>query len=326
MNVSLSVIVPVYGVEKYIERCAISLFEQSLKDVEFIFVNDKTKDDSIKILDDVINRYPHLKDRIKIINHEQNMGQAASRSTGLHIAIGEYVIFLDSDDWIDQKLYEKMYFLAKKENADIVCCNFKFVYKNRKEDLKFKENHSDFLNLNELNFDLLYSSLCNKLVRRHIYLKHNLTFFKGVNMWEDLGMMTRLRYYSEKVDFLNEDLYYFYNKQNETSIVSVPKEENIVQQIQCANMLESFFRSKESEYSLATSFLKFMAKSDYLFNDKIRNITKWQNINKESNKYIFQYTKLPLNMRILAWLASRDNIFLFKTFLFIKQKLTGVNK
>lgn len=326
MNVSLSVIVPVYGVEKYIERCAVSLFEQSLEDIEFIFVNDQTKDDSIRILETVINRYVHLKYRIKIINHQQNMGQAAARSTGLGFATGEYVIYLDSDDWVDQKLYEKMYFQAKKENADIVCCNFKFVYKTSIKELKFEEEQRSFLNLNELNFDLLYSSLCNKIVRREIYVKNNLSFFKGVNMWEDVGMMTRLRYYCKKVNFLHENLYYYYNKQNETSIVSIPKEANIIQQIQCANMLEIFFMNKEDDYSLVTSFLKFMAKSDYLYNDKIRNIKKWQNINQDSNESVFKYSKLPLNMRFLAWLASKNNILLLSFLLFIKKKLVGVNK
>lgn len=326
MKISLSVIVPVYGVEKYIERCAVSLFEQSLENIEFIFVNDQTKDNSIKILETVINRYGHLKHRIKIINHQENMGQAAARNTGLSCAIGEYVIYLDSDDWVDQKLYEKMYFQAKKENADIVCCNFKFVYKTSIEELKFDQDQRKFLNLNELNFDLLYSSLCNKIVKREIYVKNNLSFFKGVNMWEDVGMMTRLRYFCDKVGFLNEKLYYYYNKQNETSIVSIPKEGNILQQIQCANMLEKFFLNKEEDYSLVTLFIKFMAKSDYLYNDKIRDIKKWQSINKDSNKYVFKYSKLPMNMRLLAWLAIRNNILFLNVLLFVKKKLAGVNK
>ena len=326
MNINLSVIVPIYGVEKYIEQCAVSLFEQSLKDIEFIFVNDQTKDNSVKILEAVIDRYEHLKNRIKIINHQKNMGQAAARTTGLGYAKGEYIIHLDSDDWVDLNLYQKMYFQAKTENADIVCCNFKFIYKSSVDELKFKQNQKDFLDLNELNFDLLYSSLCNKMVKRELYLKNNLSFFEGVNMWEDLGMMTRLRYHCKKVSFLDENLFYNYNKQNETSIVSVPKEENIIQQIKCANMLDEFFREKLGDYSLIICFLKFMAKSDYLFNDKIRNIKKWQATSKESNLYIFKYSKLPLNMKFIAWVAAKNYIFLANIMFFIKKKLLSVNK
>lgn len=219
-----------------------------------------------------------------------------------------------------------MYFQAKTENADIVCCNFKFIYKSSVDELKFKQNQKDFLDLNELNFDLLYSSLCNKMVKRELYLKNNLSFFEGVNMWEDLGMMTRLRYHCKKVSFLDENLFYNYNKQNETSIVSVPKEENIIQQIKCANMLDEFFREKLGDYSLIICFLKFMAKSDYLFNDKIRNIKKWQATSKESNLYIFKYSKLPLNMKFIAWVAAKNYIFLANIMFFIKKKLLSVNK
>jgi len=326
MNIKISVIVPIYGVEKYIEKCAVSLFEQSMGNIEFIFVNDKTKDNSINILEEVINRYKYLKSRVKVVEHEKNMGLAGARNTGLNYARGEYIIHLDSDDWVDSNLYEKMYFIAKEENADIVCCNFKLIHKSYMEELKFTKNSNNFLNLNELNFGLLYSSVCNKMVKRELYSKNNLKFFPGLNMWEDVGMMSRLRYHCEKVVFLDENLFYNYNKLNETSIVSVPKEENIVQQIKCANLLDEYFSSKFGDYNLAIYYLKFMAKNDYLFNDKIRDIKKWKSINEESNLFIFKYSTLPLNRKFIAWIASKNYIFLAETMLTFKKILSNFTK
>lgn len=325
MNIKVSVIVPIYGVEKYIEKCLVSLFEQSMENIEFIFVNDKTKDNSMNILEEIINHYIHLKSRIKVVEHETNLGLSAARNTGLKIASGEYIIHLDSDDWVDSDLYEKMYFMAKEKNADIVCCNFKLIHESYTEELRFSNDENNFLNLNTLNFSLLYSSVCNKMVKRDLYKKNNLKFFTGINMWEDVGMMTRLRYHCKKVVFLDEELFYNYNKLNETSIVSVPKEENIIQQVKCAELLDDYLSNKTKDYVLAIHYLKFMAKNDYLFNDKIRNIKKWKNINEDSNSFIFKYSTLPLNRKFIAWMASKNYIFFTDIILNLKGILSRFN-
>ena len=99
----LSVCVPIYGTEKYIERCARSLFDQDIQDVEYIFVNDCTKDAAIDVLKNVVADYPYVGSRVKIINHEKNKGLAGARLTGLQNATGEYVWCVDSDDYIQQK-------------------------------------------------------------------------------------------------------------------------------------------------------------------------------------------------------------------------------
>lgn len=326
MNIKVSVIVPIYGVENHIEKCLISLFEQSMESIEFIFVNDNTKDNSMNILGEIINRYIHLKSRIKIVEHEINLGLSAARNTGLKLASGEYIIHLDSDDWVDSDLYEKMYLIAKDQNADIVCCNFKLIHKSYTEELRLPDDDNNFLDLNKLNFGLLYSSVCNKMVKKELYDKNNLKFFTGLNMWEDVGMMTRLRYHCEKVVFLNENLFYNYNKLNETSIVSVPKEVNIIQQVKCANLLNEYLSEKCGNYSLAIHYLKFMAKNDYLFNDKIRDIKKWKIINEESNLYIFKYSTLPLNRKLIAWIASKNYILLAETILMVKKVLLNLRE
>ena len=102
----VSILIPVYGVEKYIKRCAISLFEQTYSNLEFVFVNDSTCDGSIAILNETIKLYPKREQQVKIIHHKKNRGLAASRNTAVEMATGEFLVHVDSDDWLDSKAVE----------------------------------------------------------------------------------------------------------------------------------------------------------------------------------------------------------------------------
>lgn len=111
----VSVIVPVYKVEKFIERCAISLFSQTLQDVEFIFVDDASPDNSVQIVQKCIREYPHRESQTVILTHEKNMGLPAARNTGLAVAKGEYIFHCDSDDFVEPDMLEQLYNTAKKK-------------------------------------------------------------------------------------------------------------------------------------------------------------------------------------------------------------------
>ena len=104
----VSVVIPVYGVEKYIERCVRTLFGQTLDDMEFIFVNDCTPDCSIDLLCSVLEEFPQRKEQVRIINQPHNMGAAKAREVGIKAATGEYIIHCDSDDWVDCDMYRQM--------------------------------------------------------------------------------------------------------------------------------------------------------------------------------------------------------------------------
>src|SRR5574344_2358361 len=111
----VSIIIPIYNVEKYIEKCARSLFEQTEEDLEFIFVNDCTRDCSMQILNEVIKDYPSRKNQIKIITNEINQGLPFTHQRGQKEATGEYIIHCDSDDWVDINMYRMLYEKAKAE-------------------------------------------------------------------------------------------------------------------------------------------------------------------------------------------------------------------
>ena len=113
----ISVIIPVYNVEKFLARCLDSVINQTYKNLEIICVNDCSPDDSAKILED----YAKKDKRIRIITFEQNRGQSCARNQGLKVSNGEYIYFLDSDDWIATDFIENIYGIAKNKNLEAVC-------------------------------------------------------------------------------------------------------------------------------------------------------------------------------------------------------------
>lgn len=120
---AVSVIIPVYNVEPYMARCARSLFGQTLKDIEFLFIDDCSPDRSIAIMREVLEEYPERKEQVTVYRMPNNSGQAAVRMQGIKLATAEYLIHCDSDDYIDITTYERMYNKAKSEDLDIVTCN-----------------------------------------------------------------------------------------------------------------------------------------------------------------------------------------------------------
>lgn len=132
----VSVIIPIYKVEKFIGRCVRSLMEQTFCDVEYIFVNDATPDSSMEVLASVMTCYPDKKDCIKILNHEENKGLPAARNTGLAVAVGNYIFHCDSDDFVEADMLEELYVRAQKIDADIVWCDWFLTFETNERYMK----------------------------------------------------------------------------------------------------------------------------------------------------------------------------------------------
>lgn len=219
-KVKVSVLVPVYGVEKYIERCARSLFNQTMKEgIEFIFVNDATNDKSIEIVEKILDEYPERKNQVIIIHNKANQGIAETRHIALQAAHGEYVIHCDSDDWVEAEMYELMYNKAKSKDADIVGCD-NWIVTNNKKILRrqiFSLNQNSILK--ELTYlkGLISGYLVIRLIRREFYIKGKYRADKGITMLEDLAISFPMHLNTNKVGYVNKPLYH-YNKTNETSI------------------------------------------------------------------------------------------------------------
>lgn len=188
----VSVIVPVYNVEKYLNKCIDSLINQSLKDIEVIIVNDSSPDSCQSIIDTYQNNYPNLiKSFIK-----ENGGQGSARNYGLDYASGEYISFVDSDDWLDLDMLEKMYNLAIKDNSDVVICDMMDYYEDGSKKV-----------FNCTKYDSVYKvtpSACNKIFKKEII--SNIRFLNGL-WYEDFNFTTKILLNNPKISTIS-NLYY----------------------------------------------------------------------------------------------------------------------
>ena len=199
-KIPVSVIVPIYKVRDYIERCAQSLMNQTLKEAEFIFINDATTDDSMDVLQRVLCKYP---DRlIRIINHEHNKGLPAARNTGLLFARGEYIYHCDSDDYLEPDMLENMYNVAISNNLDIVYCDYYLSFNKNEKLIRNKAyyNIDDYVREGLLGGRIKYN-VWNKLIRRAIYVENGIVFPEGYAMGEDMTII-RLAINAKTVTFL----------------------------------------------------------------------------------------------------------------------------
>lgn len=169
-NCLISVIVPIYAAEQYIERCARSLFDQSMQEgIEFVFVNDCSPDNTMVVLNRIIQGYPSRKGQVQIINHSTNLGAVQSRKDGALVAKGRYIICCDHDDWVEPNMYEQLYQATDNMQADIVVCGF-YRY-NLKQPCglyvpdKRLESNNSFP-------DLWNAYLWIHLIRKDLFLRH----------------------------------------------------------------------------------------------------------------------------------------------------------
>lgn len=209
-DIKISIIAPIYGVEQYIVEFADSVLTQSYPNIEFIFVNDGTKDRSMERLEELIaSKYEHLRPQIKIIN-KQNGGLPAARRTGLENATGDYIYHVDSDDWLSpdsiRKIAEKIY----ETDADIVYFNYVKEYPTRsriKRDRKYQPNDQASYVRNMYNHRS-FGSLCNKCVRHKLYTEHTI-YSPKYGYAEDCYLSTQLVGYSKSIAYLDENIYHY---------------------------------------------------------------------------------------------------------------------
>ena len=252
----VSIIVPVYGVERYIERCSRSIFEQTYQYLEFVFVDDCSPDRSIDILKKVMSAYPKRKDSVRIVKHKRNRGAAASRNTGLTNSKGDFVFFVDSDDWIELDAIELLVKAQLVCDSDIVYGKY-LVYENDEPRLLKAKEYSDkkgfVLQMMQRTWDHF---LAGRLVRRSLFVTNNLFCKEGLNIAEDRYIMTELAYYAHGVDSV-EQIVYHYERRNTEAATNTKDAKRVLsnqwQELGNVLLIEAFFRDKEFVYQEACS-------------------------------------------------------------------------
>ena len=210
MNDLISIIVPVYNIEKYLQKCIKSIINQTYKNIEIILVDDGSKDNSGKICDE----FKQIDNRIKVI-HKENGGLSDARNAGLKIAKGEYIGFVDSDDYIAQDMFETLYKLAKENNADISIVSFYEIYNGKVigvRDFKSLEEMDKIEAMKELLIDTKIQSYAwNKLFKKELF--ENIEFPTNKN-FEDIATTLLLFEKANKVMLLEDPKYYYVRRDN----------------------------------------------------------------------------------------------------------------
>lgn len=209
MSAKVSVIVPVYKVERWLERCGRSLFGQTMEEAEFIFVDDCSPDGSIAVLERVLADFPCRREQVKIIRHTENQGVSLSRQDGLDAATGEYVIHADPDDWVEPDMLEHLYAKALENGADMVICDFYQVNPKtgRKRYFVQRPEVLDAESVQRQLFRNLHGCVWNKLVRLEVIRKANVRFPEDYSFCEDLTFNTELLNQPLKIAYLPEAFY-----------------------------------------------------------------------------------------------------------------------
>lgn len=302
MEYMVSVIIPIYKVEKFIGRCVKSLMEQTLQDVEYIFVDDASPDGSIAVLRNVLADYPERSNYVKILTHAENKGLPAARNTGLSVARGEYIFHCDSDDFVEQDMLEQLYHKAIETDADIVWCDWYLTFENSERYMKQPAYGTPLEALKAMLGGAMKYNVWNKLIRKSLYVENKIEFSAGYGMGEDMTIML-LFAYAKKIAYLPH-AFYHYVKLN-TNAFSQTYSERHLRELQhnittITHKLETLFgNTLEQEIS----FLKLEAKFPFLLSDDRKKQKLWGEWYPEANGYILKNHNISARSRFIQWCA-----------------------
>ncbi len=312
----VSIIVPVYNVEKYLAKCLDSLVNQTFKDIEILVINDGSPDNSQTIIDVYQKKYPTLITSFI----KENGGLASARNLGLENAHGSYVVFVDSDDWVDKQMIEKLYNKVTETDSDITVCGAYGVIDGENHLLEtFKQYSSDM----NKNYIISCAGACWQIIKREIFVSHNLHFLEN-HYYEDIAIIPSLGLFANKISYLNDNLYYYlmrsgsimrrqqYSKKLEDIFDSM---EHLSQIYKKENEYDKYYMELEYlyiEHLLHAASLRFFEFDKYDQLSKIVKIIKEQYPNWKKNKY---YKMQNIKYKIVCSLFYKKRYKLLKIIL-----------
>ena len=297
----VSVIIPFYKVASYIERCAVALMEQTLQDVEFIFVDDASPDESRQILEGVLAKYPQRYARI--ITHMHNQGLPAARNTGLAEAKGDYIYHCDSDDWPEVTMLEKMYDAAVRDDADIVYCDFYLTFESGERYMKNPSftTAEDLLRKGFLAGSTKYN-VWNKLIRRGLYDRTGIRFPAGHGMGEDMTVIM-LAAEAKNVAYVPEALYH-YVKLNANAFSNTFSQRHLDDiQFNAGRTLDYLQGKDIPEQDIA--LFKLNIKLPFLLSGDKEQYKLWKEWYPEADRFALANPNLPFRTRLVQWVAGK---------------------
>lgn len=309
----VSIIVAAYNIEDYIKRCMDSIVNQTFEEIEIIVVNDGSTDNTLKIIEGFANNDA----RIKIID-KQNEGLIEARKSGLNIANGEYILFLDGDDWLHIEAIEKLYKKAKQDNSDIVLYNFYLAYDNNRLEAKtsFEEivkYENDYLKLSLTG--QIGANIWAKFLRREFLIDNNIEFVKDITYAEDVATTNLLFMHNPKVSTINENLHYYYQRQNSVTkivderVFDIPKAlEFIKLNLEKQGLYEKYKEEYDYLFYKHIYFYQIISSTYYIgIHKKLDKIWRSKNIDIRNNKYFINLkNEMTKGLKIKVEMFNRN--------------------
>jgi len=307
----VSVLIPVYNVENFVQRCAESIFRQNYDNLDVVFVDDCSPDNSIQRINDTLQDYPNRKNQVRIVKHKENRGLAAARNTGVDAAIGDYLMHVDSDDYLDEAAISQCVELLEKEAADVVVFGVNHVYPNKTVTniVNVPLSKDEYLKL--MLSRRTRVNIWGALYKTELYKKHDIQTIEGANLGEDYTVTPRLIYYAQKVVEIQKPLYYYihYNDNSYTYRFSY---KSVISHIDILKLLRSFFHDKNDG-----CFMKSIDYGETML--KGTAVLKWALTDNDSqylemikNSFTTYNVNVPLPKKIILFLS--DYPFLLKIY------------
>ncbi len=249
-NPKISIGVAVYNAEKYIERCAVSLFEQTYSNIEYVFVNDCTPDSSIEILESIILRYPKRSSCVKLIHNNMNMGSATTRNIIVDNCSGDFLLWVDSDDFIELDAICNLISIQNQNNFDVI--GFGAMKHSKNGDFPYMPylffTPQDMFTL--IMERKTHNALWGRLIRRSLFVENDIRFEDGQNVGEDFKVIALLSYYAKSVYSIN-DILYHYDCNNSMSLMSTFSVKKAMMTWNNIDVTKKFFKGKGLFYEEA---------------------------------------------------------------------------
>lgn len=314
MDAKVSVIVPIYNVERFVQRCVRSLMEQTLQEVEFVFVDDATPDNSLQVLEKTLIEYPHRKGSIKIVHHPFNQGLPAARNTGLEASDGEYIFHCDSDDYVEADMLEVLYGEARRNDADIVWCDWFLTFGKRERYMKQPDYATPLEAVKAMLGGSMKFNVWNKLVKRELYQKNGIAFPAGHSMGEDMTMILPFLF-AKRVKYVPR-AFYHYVKTNPGAFTQSHSAKHLDDLQYNANRIENVLRGMYgTAFDKEISFLKLEIKFPLLImGSRAEQYRQWKDLYPEANRYISQNTYISFRSRALEWCAWKGQWWLIRLY------------
>lgn len=317
-QIKISVIIPMYNVAKVIHRAVQSLVNQTLTGFEVIFIDDCSKDDTIKVLNGLLENNKNF--TFKIVSHEQNRGVAAARNTGLEHASGEFIYYVDADDYIDSTTLETLYTQAISKNADIVGCEWFLTFAQKERHVSQADcTTGDELFVKMAN-GVVRWNLWLFLVKRSLYQEYNIRFIERMNMGEDMMVMMKLALQAHRVAMLHVPLYHYI----QTNTNSLTKNFQAYQNQVTANAMEIeryLIEIGRGDMKESLLQLKLSLKLPLLISNKQADYDTWEKWFPETNSAVNANRNLPWRTRFIQQCASKKQYWVLRLYYFLVVKL-----